>query len=113
MTTRIARLRVRRGTADETAPRYQEFTVPFEEGASVLDALIWIRNRQDPSFAIRYSCINANVCKECTIAIDGTVDYACTTRLRDDRVMTLEPLPGKPVLRDLVTETRPPRERLK
>ncbi len=53
------------------------------------------------------------MCKECTIAIDGTVDYACTTRLRDDRVMTLEPLPGKPVLRDLVTETRPPRERLK
>ncbi len=37
MTARIARLRVRRGTADETAPRYQEFTVPFEEGASVLD----------------------------------------------------------------------------
>ena len=113
MTARIAHLRVRRGTADETASRYQEFTVPYEEGASVLDGLIWIRNRQDPSLAIRYSCINANVCKECTIAIDGTVDYACTTRLRDDRVVTLEPLPGKPVLRDLVTETRPPRERLK
>ena len=112
MTTRVAHVRVWRGTADEPAPRYQEFAVPFEEGATVLDALIWIRNRQDPSLAIRYSCINANVCKECTIAIDGVVDYACTTRLRDDRVMTLEPLPGKVVLRDLVTETRPPRERL-
>lgn len=111
MSQRIARLRVRRGIAEEP-PRYQEFTVPFEEGGTVLDALIWIRNRQDPSLAIRYSCINANVCKECTIAIDGVVDYACTTRLREDRVMTLEPLPRKPVLRDLVTETRPPRERL-
>jgi succinate dehydrogenase / fumarate reductase iron-sulfur subunit len=111
MTARIARLRVRRGTADEPA-RYEEFAVPFEDGASVLDALIWIRNRQDPSLAIRYSCINANVCKECTIAIDGVVDYACTTRLRDDRVMTLDPLPGKRMLRDLVSETRPPRERL-
>ena len=30
-----------------------------------------------------------------------------------DKVMTLEPLPGKPLLRDLVTEMRPPRERLK
>jgi succinate dehydrogenase / fumarate reductase iron-sulfur subunit len=111
MTARIARLRVRRGTADEPA-RYEEFAVPFEDGASVLDALIWIRNRQDPSLAIRYSCINANVCKECTIAIDGVVDYACTTRLRDDRVMTLDPLPGKRMLRDVVSETRPPRERL-
>lgn len=111
MTKGVARLRIRRGAAGEPA-RYQEFAVPFEAGATVLDALIRIRAREDPSLAIRYSCINANVCKECTIAIDGVVDYACTTRLCDDRVMTLDPLPGKPVLRDLVTETRPPRERL-
>ena len=113
MTKTIARLRVRRGAADASTRRYQEFAVPFEAGATVLDALIWIRAQRDASLAIRYSCINANVCKECLIAIDGEVGYACTTRLRDDAVMTLEPLPGKPVLRDLVTETRPPRERLK
>src|SRR5437868_11707127 len=111
MRGRTARLRIRRGASDE-AHRYEEFAVPFEDGATVLDALIWIRNQQDPSLAIRYSCINANVCKECTIAIDGVVDYACTTRLRDNCVITLDPLPGKRVLRDLVTETRPPRERL-
>jgi succinate dehydrogenase/fumarate reductase-like Fe-S protein len=112
MRARSARLRIRRGTAGEL-PRYEEFAVPFEDGATVLDGLIWIRSRCDPPVAIRYSCISANVCKECTIAIDGVVDYACTTRLRDDAVMTLDPLPGKPVLRDLVTETRSPRERLK
>ena len=112
MTGRVARLRIRRGAADEPAPRHQEFAVPFEDGATVLDALIWIRNHEDPGLAIRFSCINANVCKECTIAIDDIVDYACTTRLVHDRVMTLDPLPGKPVLRDLVTEMRPPRERL-
>jgi succinate dehydrogenase/fumarate reductase-like Fe-S protein len=112
MTTSIARLRIRRGAGDETL-RYEEFAVPFEDGATVLDALIWICSQRDPSLAIRYSCINANVCKECTIAIDGVVDYACTTRLCPDVVTTLEPLPGKPVLRDLVSEMRPPRERLK
>ena len=108
----IATLRIRRGTAGEP-PRYDEFAVPFEDGATVLDALIWIRGNRDPSLAMRYSCINANVCKECTIAIDGVIDYACTTRLRSDSTMTLEPLPGKTLLRDLVTETRPPRERLR
>lgn len=112
MTKPTARLRICRGTAD-TVARCEEFTVPFEDGATVLDALIWIRNHCDPSLAFRYSCINANVCKECTIAIDGVVDYACTRRLRPDVVTTLAPLPGKPVLRDLVCETRPPRERLK
>src|ERR1051326_2441351 len=112
MSAQIAHLRIRRGGGEGMA-QYQEFSVPFEDGASVLDALLWIRGHVDASLAIRYSCINANVCKECTIAIDGVVDYACTTRLRDDRVMTLDPLPGKRMLRDLVSETRPPRERLK
>jgi succinate dehydrogenase/fumarate reductase-like Fe-S protein len=105
----LARLRIWRGPED---PHYDEFAVPFEEGATVLDALIWLRAHRDPSLAIRYSCINANVCKECTIAIDGRVAYACTTRLSPDTVMTLDPLPGKPQLRDLVTDTLPPREKL-
>ena len=108
---KTARLSVRRGAADEP-PRYEEFSVPFEDGATVLDALIWLRTHRDPSLAVRYSCINANVCKECTIAVDGRVVYACTTRLTDGPAMVLDPLPGKHQLRDLVTETRPPRERL-
>jgi succinate dehydrogenase/fumarate reductase-like Fe-S protein len=112
MTQQTACLRIQRG-GDGAPSHYDEFLVPFEDGATVLDALLWIRARRDPSLAFRYSCINANVCKECTIAIDGTVDYACTTRLCADAVVTLDPLPGKPVLRDLVAETRARRERLK
>lgn len=108
---KTARLEVRRG-ADGDAPRYDRFAVPFEDGATVLDALVWLRTHRDPSLAVRYSCINANVCKECTIVVDGMVVYACTTRLVADRVMVLDPLPGKRQLRDLVSETRPPRERL-
>jgi succinate dehydrogenase/fumarate reductase-like Fe-S protein len=111
VSAQTARLRVRRGTADEPA-RYDEFAVPFEDGATVLDGLMWIRAHRDPSLAIRYSCINANVCKECTIAIDGKVLYACTTRLVAERAIVLDPLPGKTRLRDLVSETRPPRERI-
>ncbi|HVC52915.1 MAG TPA: 2Fe-2S iron-sulfur cluster-binding protein [Stellaceae bacterium] len=107
-----ARLSVRRGTANDREPRYDDFVVPFEDGATVLDGLVWVRTHRDPSLAIRYSCISANVCKECTIVIDGRVAYACTTRLRADATMVLDPLPGKRHLRDLVSETRPPREQL-
>lgn len=112
MTTQFARLRIRRGTGAEAASHYDEFQVPYEDGATVLDALIWVRIHRDPSLAIRYSCISANVCKECTISIDGVVGYACTARLSADHMMVLDPLPGKPHLRDLVSETRPPKERL-
>src|SRR5262245_6553304 len=111
MSKEIARLRIRRGSAEDAEPRYDVFEVPFESGATVLDALSWIRGHRDPSLAIRYSCISANVCKECTIAVDGVVGYACATRLTSGRTSTLDPLPGKPHLRDLVSETRPPRER--
>ena len=111
-------LRVRRGIAEET-PRYDEFQLPLQlstqlstnNGASVLDALVWIRNRVDASLAFRYSCINANACKQCMVLVDGKVSYACTTRLNPG-VMTIEPLPNKTLIRDLVTNIVPPKERL-
>ena len=77
----------------------------------MLDALRRIAIEQDPTLAFRYSCINANACKECMMMLDGKVVYACTARL-EPREMILEPLPNKPLIRDLVTEIAPPDERI-
>lgn len=110
MTVLHATLVVRRGQAGEP-PRVSRFTVPYGAGQSVLDGLLYVRSQLDPTLSVRHSCINANSCKECMIVIDGTIGYACTTRLQP-REMTLEPLPNKPHLRDLVTEITPPDERL-
>jgi succinate dehydrogenase/fumarate reductase-like Fe-S protein len=87
------------------------FDVPDSPGQTVLDALRYIRVHVDPTLAFRFSCINANACKECMMLIDGKVDYACTTRLRPGE-MTLAPLPKKALINDLVTEIGPPDERL-
>ena len=106
-----ARLRVWRGSRAE-AGRYDTFTVPYEEGMSVLDALRWVRAHADSSLAIRYSCINANACKTCMALVDGKVEYTCTARLTRATV-TVEPLPKRPVIRDLVTDTAPAEERLR
>ena len=46
------------------------------------------------------------------IRVDGKTVYACTTRLAEGE-MTLEPLPNKKLVKDLVTEIAPPDERLK
>ena len=65
---------------------------------------------RDPSLAIRFSCINANACKECMMELDGETVYACTARL-EPREMRLTPLSNKKLVRDLVTEIAPPAER--
>ncbi len=100
----LAKLKIQRGA------RYERFEVPFEAGQTVLDGLRWIRVHVDPSLAIRFSCINANACKECMIQVGGKTVYACTTRLVEGE-MTLEPLPNKTLIKDLVTEIAPPDER--
>lgn len=108
--SRIATLVIRRGQPDEPSS-WARFEVGFESGQSVLDGLRRIRVEHDPTLAFRYSCINANACKECMMLVDGKVVYACTARL-EPREMRLEPLPNKPLVRDLATEIAPPDERL-
>ena len=63
--------------------------MPFERGQSVLDGLRWIRANRDPTLAIRFSCINANACKECMMELDGETVYACTARL-EPREMSVD-----------------------
>jgi succinate dehydrogenase/fumarate reductase-like Fe-S protein len=106
-----ATLLVRRGGPDDIV-RHDRFEVPFEPGQSVLDGLRSIRATSDPTLAFRYACLNANACKECLMLLDGKVVYACTARL-EQRVMRLDPLPNKPLLRDLATAIAPPDERLR
>ena len=111
MSRSTARLRIARGTAD--APqRFETFEVPFTAGASILDGLLWIRENVASDLAFRFACINANVCKECVMRIDGKNGYACTERLKPGET-TLEPVPSKIVIRDLACESVPPRERLR
>jgi succinate dehydrogenase/fumarate reductase-like Fe-S protein len=104
-----ALLAIHRGQPEATS-RVDTFAIEFEHGQSVLDGLRMVRRDQDPSLAFRYSCINANACKECMMQLDGETVYACTARL-EPREMTLTPLPNKKLVRDLVTEIAPPSER--
>lgn len=102
-------LKIWRGT-EKNSGHWDSYQIPFESGQSVLDGLRWIRLHRDPSLAIRFSCINANACKECMIEVDGKTVYACTARLQA-REMVLQPLSNKKLVRDLVTEIAPPTER--
>ena len=110
MSTQSVAIRVRRGTPDSES-RIESFEVPYRQGMSVLDAIMWVHANVDSTLAIRYSCINANACKECMLKVDGKTEYACTARL-DPSGALIEPLTNKALIRDLVTDIVPPKERL-
>ena len=103
-------LHVRRGAPGEPT-RFDDFEVPYEEGMSVLDALRWIRLNLDSTLAIRYSCINANACKTCMALVNGEVEYTCIAKLTPG-VVKVEPLPKRPLIRDLVTDILPDDEKI-
>ena len=108
--SQTATLKVWRGHVPDVG-HWESYDVPYEPGQSVLDGLRWIRAHRDPTLAFRYSCTNANSCKECMMRLDGKTVYACTARLQE-REMRVAPLPNKALVRDLVTEIAPPDERL-
>ncbi len=109
-TLKSAQLKIWRGTSHDEGG-YETFDVTFEDGESVLDALVALRRDRVPDLAIRFSCFNANVCKECTMLVNGKVEYACIAKLHPGKIQ-LDPLPNRPLLRDLVTDTLSAKEKL-
>lgn len=93
---------VLRGAAGQT-PVLARYTVPFEPGLTLLEALNWIREHVDPSLAVRFSC-KANACKECSASIDGQPGFLCRERAVEGGSVELRPLPKPRWIRDLVTE---------
>ncbi len=75
-----------------------------ECGPMVLDALIWIKNRIDPTLTFRRSC-REGVCGSCSMNIAGTNTLACTMHADDAKgAIAVYPLPHMPVIKDLVPD---------
>ena len=74
----------------------------------VLTLLTRLRETQDPTLAYRSSCRSA-VCGSCSIIINGRPQLACQTRVADmaGEVLTLAPLTGFKVLKDLIVDLSP------
>ena len=69
----------------------------------LLDALIKLK-AQDPSIAFRRSC-REGVCGSDAMNINGKNGLACLTNMNTLKgVITLKPLPGLPVIRDLIVD---------
>ncbi|HLR13067.1 MAG TPA: succinate dehydrogenase iron-sulfur subunit [Burkholderiaceae bacterium] len=70
----------------------------------LLDALVRIKNDVDDSLAVRRSC-REGVCGSDAMNVNGMNMLACTTNLLDlKQPVVLRPLPGLPVVRDLIVD---------
>jgi succinate dehydrogenase / fumarate reductase iron-sulfur subunit len=115
--------------AHDDAPTYQTYTLDVPVGMTVLEALLRIQAEQDGSLAFRYACRGA-VCGSCAMMINGREVLACRTQVHglldeprtvyrdaerreveeqaeDVRIITVEPLRGLEVIKDLVVDMEP------
>jgi succinate dehydrogenase / fumarate reductase iron-sulfur subunit len=92
----------------DKAPRMQDYTLDNPEGRDmmVLDALIKLKE-QDASLSFRRSC-REGVCGSDGLNINGKNGLACITPLSAAGLkggkIVVRPLPGLPVVRDLVVD---------
>ena len=84
-------------------PQVDTYHVDMEDcGPMVLDALIWIKSKIDPTLTFRRSC-REGICGSCAMNIDGTNTLACTKGMDEiDGDVKIYPLPHLPVVKDLI-----------
>ena len=106
MTPDLLILRIKRYQREKSRSRWNDtFRVETRPGMNLLEALLRIQDRDDPTLAFRYSCRGA-VCGSCAMKVNGKLVLACRTQIASlsEAPVLVEPLPFFPVIRDLVVD---------
>ena len=104
--TNLREYRIYRWSPDDGEnPSIDTYFVDMDDcGPMVLDALLWIKNRIDPTLTLRRSC-REGICGSCAMNIDGSNTLACTKGCDDiDGAVKVYPLPHMQVVKDLVPD---------
>ena len=106
MTNRTMLFSIYRYDPDKDAKPYmQDLTVELgPTDKMLLDAIMRIKADEDDSLSFRRSC-REGVCGSDAMNINGKNGLACVTNLRElKEPVVLKPLPGLPVVRDLIVD---------
>ena len=93
----------------DEAPHYETYLVQdAEPNDLILDLLECVRGYQDGSLAFRRSCSHG-ICGSDAIRINGRNRLACKVLVKDigTEIITLEPLLGLRVIKDLIVDMEP------
>ncbi|MDR3375462.1 MAG: succinate dehydrogenase iron-sulfur subunit [Ancalomicrobiaceae bacterium] len=90
---------------DAENPRLDTFFIDLDDcGPMVLDGLLYIKNKVDPTLTFRRSC-REGICGSCAMNIDGLNTLACTKGMDEIKgTVKIYPLPHLPVIKDLVPD---------
>lgn len=89
--------------ARDARPRMQSFEVAARPGMMLREALLDIR-ALDESFGFRHSC-GEGVCGSDGMNVNGVNRLACITPVAElKEPIEVRPLPGRPVIRDLIVD---------
>jgi succinate dehydrogenase / fumarate reductase iron-sulfur subunit len=91
---------------DGRNPRVDTYFIDKDDcGPMVLDGLIYIKDKIDPTLTFRRSC-REGICGSCAMNIDGTNTLACTKGMEEIGAgpVKIYPLPHMPVVKDLVPD---------
>jgi len=83
--------------------RYETYVLDAEPTETVLDILIRIYRDVQPALSFRFAC-GVVKCGECAVAVNDTPCLACERAIGPD--MKIGPLPGLPLIKDLVIDRR-------
>lgn len=89
--------------AVDKEPRYESYEVPYEywSGVKVIDTIRYIYEKFAPGLSFREPC-RQQVCGACTMLVNKKPVLACDTFSEEE--MIIEPIPNRPILKDLVTD---------
>ncbi len=88
----------------DAKPRMQDYDIPLEPtDRMLLDALIRIKEHDD-TFSFRRSC-REGVCGSDAMNVNGKNRLACITKVTEVKEpVVIRPLPGLPIIRDLIVD---------
>ncbi|WP_405869827.1 MULTISPECIES: succinate dehydrogenase iron-sulfur subunit [unclassified Streptomyces] len=105
-----ATFRIRRFNSEVSAEAvWEDFQLEIDPKERVLDALHKIKWDQDGTLTFRRSCAHG-ICGSDAMRINGKNRLACKTLIKDlnpDKPITVEPIKGLTVLKDLVVDMDP------
>jgi succinate dehydrogenase / fumarate reductase iron-sulfur subunit len=98
---------LRHNTEAGVDKRWDTFAVEAAPTDRVLDALLDVKGKQDGTLSLRKSCAHG-VCGSDAMVINGKNRLACKVLVKDVApVITVEPLRGLRVLKDLIVDMEP------
>ncbi len=101
-------IRIRRFNPEtDKKPWWGKYDVEVEPTDRILDALHYVKWYQDGTLTLRRSCAHG-ICGSDAMRINGHNRLACKVLIKDaGRKITVEPILGLPVIKDLVVDMEP------